>query len=602
MNYHSDEARTSPNPRSPQRQLHHVQSYDTFGHAVRRRPSVQQLFARESSVSTTTEDQPHPMAMDYDIEKPIVFVDHPPAPNKQRDYASPLIWHGRDRDRAKSHSPSPSAIDVATRPEPTSMFVGEHAPTTTQQTRSPSAVHQLREMERVASQDSSSARAPGGLVGVGGGRKREVVEKKVGGGEQDGEVELEKEDSIEEESAPFSQAEPSSYGSSFVGNGKQKSVVESDQDRNDAQPMNIDGGRDNSSQSNVEMEQQTLGNGVMAGTAGGPAPPISFNGRLPPRTPAVMRMAATPFDSAAIAEFDPLVPIPKDWMMTFESPHPFLSNSSLQPSSGSGLSPAQQHGASRSPVRSSGGDQQPSNGWMAKSPPLSLLDALSNDFVTPNSQVRFSQKDVDEIKGNLTAKFEKEFELAQLEIQDLEAKRAKATEQQKEFQRTLAEWEQAMKVMISERDAEQQRTATEMERLKLQADTYREERDRAVKENEVVLLKYKQLRIDFEDLKESETKLKEEAVGLKEEVGVLEKRYETLKDHAEQKLESANVEIARVRTTYEKEISALKAKLSRSEVAIKTLERTVESKNEENAELAKICDGLVAQLDQSMTG
>ncbi|KAJ3039336.1 hypothetical protein HDV00_012329 [Rhizophlyctis rosea] len=49
-----------------------------------------------------------------------------------------------------------------------------------------------------------------------------------------------------------------------------------------------------------------------------------------------------------------------------------------------------------------------------------------------------------------------------------------------------------------------------------------------------------------------------------------------------------------------RKISALKAKLSRSEVAIKTLERTVESKNEENTELARIYDGLVAQLDQSM--
>ncbi|KAJ3051960.1 Transforming acidic coiled-coil-containing protein 3 [Rhizophlyctis rosea] len=510
-----------------------------------------------------------------DIEKPIVYVNAPSTPTI--GVSSPLNWRGRDRP--KEHSTSPSIDREIAKPRPPSLIMTEnHSPLQSNQTpRTPtSAANQLREMERVAQNES----VRGGLVGF---SKEEM-----------GSSELKEEDSIEEESAPFPpQEESMSIGASSLGA------------QDYPQPMMID----------TREYSQPSSRGSSAGTPNGSSNPSSnptsmhsgsfsqggsvaeaMAGRKTPRTPGTRR--STPVASSAIAEFDPFVPIPTDWMMSFESPQAFQAAVQAAALASYPNSPFAAFPRIQQQQHQHLHQQHPSS---LTSPPPSLLDALSNDFVTPNSQVRFSQRDVDDIKQDLTAKFEKEFELAQLEIQDLEAKRAKATEQQKEFQSTLAEWEQAMKTMIAEREKEQQRTASEMEQLKLQADKYREERDRCMKENEVVLLKYKQLRIDFEDLKESEGKLKEQTTTLQSEVGVLEKRYETLKDHAEQKLESANVEIARVRQGYEKEISALKAKLSRSEVQIKTLERTVESKNVENAELAKVWDVLLAEADGQMT-
>ena len=77
----------------------------------------------------------------------------------------------------------------------------------------------------------------------------------------------------------------------------------------------------------------------------------------------------------------------------------------------------------------------------------------------------------------------------------------------------------------------------------------------------------------------------------------LEKRYETLKSHAEGKLDEANIEIARVRAGYEKEINGVKLKLSRAEIQIGSLERALKGKEMENEELTKICDGLVQQME-----
>jgi transforming acidic coiled-coil-containing protein 3 len=77
----------------------------------------------------------------------------------------------------------------------------------------------------------------------------------------------------------------------------------------------------------------------------------------------------------------------------------------------------------------------------------------------------------------------------------------------------------------------------------------------------------------------------------------MDKRYESLKAHAEAKLDNANIEIAKARAAYEKEIAALKTKISRFELNIASLETSLATKEHENQELTKICDGLVQQME-----
>ena len=112
-------------------------------------------------------------------------------------------------------------------------------------------------------------------------------------------------------------------------------------------------------------------------------------------------------------------------------------------------------------------------------------------------------------------------------------------------------------------------------------------------------LKYKQLRIDNEDFRENEANLKETVQRLQKESSTANARYDLLKSHAEEKMEQANVEIAKVRSSYEKDLGTLKAKLAKAEVQVGTLERTVAAKSQENIELTKICDELLAQIEKA---
>ncbi|KAI8924210.1 transforming acidic coiled-coil-containing protein-domain containing protein [Entophlyctis helioformis] len=91
----------------------------------------------------------------------------------------------------------------------------------------------------------------------------------------------------------------------------------------------------------------------------------------------------------------------------------------------------------------------------------------------------------------------------------------------------------------------------------------------------------------------------------RQRIGELEKdlttatqRFDSLREHAEAKLDEANVEIARVRASYEKELSALRAKLSRVEIQMQSLELNLQAKTQENVELTKICDDLVSQMER----
>ena len=66
----------------------------------------------------------------------------------------------------------------------------------------------------------------------------------------------------------------------------------------------------------------------------------------------------------------------------------------------------------------------------------------------------------------------------------------------------------------------------------------------------------------------------------------------------------ANIEIAKVRKDFDKELSAMKAKLLRKELdtqslnqKIKALQEQINIKTKENEELATICDALVSKLE-----
>ncbi|KAI9089448.1 transforming acidic coiled-coil-containing protein-domain containing protein [Phlyctochytrium arcticum] len=284
-------------------------------------------------------------------------------------------------------------------------------------------------------------------------------------------------------------------------------------------------------------------------------------------------------DNVAIDEFDPFrPPAASDWFMKFDSPQQNTQMTNVSR-------------AMHTPMQASTGSSNP------MSPPPSLLDAMIEP-PTPTSMPKYTERDVQQTKLTMQGEFQRELDLVQSEMNVIEQRRAAAVEGHELAVKTLAEYDKIMKSMLVEKELEKQRTAMEMNRLESQIENMREDKKRLQNENAHLAHKWKESRVFVEDLKENGARLYDMMENLKAEVVRANERFEGLKKHAESKLEEANTEMTRIRAAYDKEVSALKAKLSRSEVQMSTLERTIESKTQENQELTKICDSLVAQLEE----
>ncbi|XP_051973509.1 transforming acidic coiled-coil-containing protein 1-like isoform X2 [Xyrauchen texanus] len=108
--------------------------------------------------------------------------------------------------------------------------------------------------------------------------------------------------------------------------------------------------------------------------------------------------------------------------------------------------------------------------------------------------------------------------------------------------------------------------------------------------------RYENMKTVLEGFKKNEEVLKKCAQDYLVRVRQEEQRYQTLKIHAEEKLERANEEIAQVRAKSNAESVALNASLRKEQMKVESMERALEQKNQEFEELSKICDELIAKL------
>ncbi|XP_060752755.1 transforming acidic coiled-coil-containing protein 1 isoform X2 [Tachysurus vachellii] len=108
--------------------------------------------------------------------------------------------------------------------------------------------------------------------------------------------------------------------------------------------------------------------------------------------------------------------------------------------------------------------------------------------------------------------------------------------------------------------------------------------------------RYENMKTVLEGFKKNEEVLKKCAQEYLARIKQEEQRYNTLKIHAEEKLDKANEEIAQVRARANAECVALNASLRKEQMKVESLDRALEQKNQEMEELTKICDELIAKL------
>uniref|UniRef100_A0A665TX24 Transforming acidic coiled-coil-containing protein C-terminal domain-containing protein n=1 Tax=Echeneis naucrates TaxID=173247 RepID=A0A665TX24_ECHNA len=111
-----------------------------------------------------------------------------------------------------------------------------------------------------------------------------------------------------------------------------------------------------------------------------------------------------------------------------------------------------------------------------------------------------------------------------------------------------------------------------------------------------VFRRYENMKSTLEGFKKNEEVLKKCAQEYLARVKQEEHRYQTLKLHAEEKLDKANEEIAQVRSKASSESTALTASLRKEQMKNESLEQALQQKNQEIEELTKICDELIAKM------
>ncbi|XP_032405853.1 transforming acidic coiled-coil-containing protein 1 isoform X2 [Xiphophorus hellerii] len=185
----------------------------------------------------------------------------------------------------------------------------------------------------------------------------------------------------------------------------------------------------------------------------------------------------------------------------------------------------------------------------------------------------------------------------EIEVNEWKQKYEESRAEVMEMRKIVAEYEKTVAQMIEDQQQNKSLSSSKSVRqLTL-------ERDQAVADlNSVersfadLFRRYENMKGVLEGFKKNEEVLKKCAQDYLLRIKQEEQRYQTLKLHAEEKLDKANEEIAQVRAKADTESVALNASLRKEQMRVESLERAVLQKNQEIEELTKICDELIAKL------
>ncbi|XP_073324868.1 transforming acidic coiled-coil-containing protein 1 [Pagrus major] len=166
-----------------------------------------------------------------------------------------------------------------------------------------------------------------------------------------------------------------------------------------------------------------------------------------------------------------------------------------------------------------------------------------------------------------------------------------------EMRKIVAEYEKTVAQMIE--DEQQQKTLScskSVRQLTIERDQAIADLNSVERSFADLFRRYENMKGVLEGFKKNEEVLKKCAQDYLMRIKQEEQRYQTLKVHAEEKLDKANEEIAQVRAKATAEGVALNASLRKEQMKVDSLERAVLQKNQEIEELTKICDELIAKL------
>uniref|UniRef100_A0A671QWW0 Transforming, acidic coiled-coil containing protein 1 n=1 Tax=Sinocyclocheilus anshuiensis TaxID=1608454 RepID=A0A671QWW0_9TELE len=165
-----------------------------------------------------------------------------------------------------------------------------------------------------------------------------------------------------------------------------------------------------------------------------------------------------------------------------------------------------------------------------------------------------------------------------------------------EMRKIVDEYEKTVAQMIEDEQRKNIGSQKSVHQLTLERDQALADLNSVERSLSDLFRRYENMKTVLEGFKKNEEVLKKCAQDYLTRVRQEEQRYQTLKIHAEEKLDKANEEIAQVRSKANAESVALNASLRKEQMKAESMERELEQKNQEIEELSKICDELIAKL------
>ncbi|KAK1154176.1 hypothetical protein AOXY_G28973 [Acipenser oxyrinchus oxyrinchus] len=192
-------------------------------------------------------------------------------------------------------------------------------------------------------------------------------------------------------------------------------------------------------------------------------------------------------------------------------------------------------------------------------------------------------------------------EIITKEIETNEWKRKYEESRQEVFEmrKIVAEYEKTIAQMIEDEQRTAMSSQQGLQQLTLEKEQAIADLNSVERSLSELFRRYENMKGVLEGYKKNEEVLKRCAQEYLARVKQEEQRYQTLKIHAEEKLDKANEDIAQVRLKSNSEAAAFHASLRKEQMKVDSLERALQQKNQEIEELTKICDELIAKLGRS---
>lgn len=227
--------------------------------------------------------------------------------------------------------------------------------------------------------------------------------------------------------------------------------------------------------------------------------------------------------------------------------------------------------------------------------------AVSEDSSDILQVLQFSQADVDKLlrekELELVAR-EREWKKLSTEKLQSDEKVLRLQKSHEEMKSVITEYESTIQKLIVEQQSTKKESKSSLAELL-------KERDQALEDLQSVETafadlhrRYEKTKSVVEALKKNEDILKKCVADYQSKLKTMDEKFQVLKKQAEDKLNEANEEIAKVKRNNESEMVRLQAALRKAEMQAQSLEQTVEQKTKENRELTAICDELIAKVGQ----